>query len=193
VNGFPVTVQARGAALSTCQAGGHHLGPARAGEGAAGDERSGCQPRRPGPATPAVARELRPGTGWEGRPGCRETADASASGQAWARRRGTDPGGPAAPGARSSRYCPAWNPIAVSCRPPVPATPVTPSPAGRQTAQQAADDVREVPRTPARDQRGAAVIVRAPGPDAAGQAAGHAGLASGLLTASQGDRPPCAR
>ena len=66
MNGFPVTVQARGAALSTCQAGGHHLGPARAGEGAAGDERSDCQPRRPGPATPAVARELRPGTGWGG-------------------------------------------------------------------------------------------------------------------------------
>jgi hypothetical protein len=45
------------------------------------------------------------------------------------------------------------------------------------------------PGTPARDQRGAAVIFPAPGLDAAG----HAGLADGLLTASQGDRPPCAR
>jgi hypothetical protein len=44
--------------------------------------------------------------------------------------------------------------------------------AGRQqAAQQAADDVRELPRTPARDQRGAAVIFPAPGPGAAGQPA----------------------
>ena len=41
------------------------------------------------------------------------------------------------------------------------------------------------PGTPARDQRGAAIIFPAPGLDAAGHA--------DLLTASQGDRPPCAR
>ena len=45
------------------------------------------------------------------------------------------------------------------------------------------------PGTPARDQRGAAVVFPAPGLDAAG----HAGMAGGLLTASQGDGPPCAR
>ena len=46
------TGQARGAALRTASA--MRLGPVRAGEGAAGDERSGCQPRRPGPAALAV-------------------------------------------------------------------------------------------------------------------------------------------
>ena len=85
------TGQARGAALRTAPA--MRLGPVRAGEGAAGDERSGCQPRRPGPAALAVAREFRPGTGrgaWlPGDGGCvRVRADLGATpgrGSRWAR------------------------------------------------------------------------------------------------------------
>ena len=85
------TGQARGAALRTASA--MRLGPVRAGEGAAGDERSGCQPRRAGPAALAVAREFRPGTGrgaWlPGDGGCvRVRADLGATpgrGSRWAR------------------------------------------------------------------------------------------------------------
>jgi len=101
---------------------GMRLGPAWAGEGAAGDERSGCQPRRPGPAALAVAREFRPAPAGGGlaagrrrmrpRPG-RPGRGAGAGIQAGPLPRGR--------GARGS--CPAWNPIAAVCRPPVPATP----------------------------------------------------------------------
>ena len=102
---------------------------------------------------------------------------------------GRDPGGPAAPEGAELAVLPGLEPH----RGGLPAAgagdsgdAVAGQAAGRQqTAQQAADDVRELPRTPARDQRGAAVIVPSPGPGAAG----HAGLAGGLLTA----RPPCAR
>ena len=99
---------------------------------------------------------------------------------------GRDPGGPAAPEGAELAVLPGLEPHRGGLPAAGAGDAVPGQAAGRQqTAQQAADDVRELPRTPARDQRGAAVIVPSPGPGAAG----HAGLAGGLLTA----RPPCAR
>jgi len=127
------------------------LGPVRAGEGAAGDERSGCQPRRPGPAALAVAREFRPAPAGGGLAVGRRRMR-PASGPTRARRRGRDPGGPAAPGARSSRVLPGLEPH----RGGLPTAGAGDSGAGhavagqaagcQQAAQQTADDVRELPR-----------------------------------------------
>jgi hypothetical protein len=192
VNGFPVTVQARGAALMAAP-GRRACGWARSGPAKAPQEMNDPAASRGGRAQPRsrVAREFRPGTG----------RGAWLPGDGACVRVRAEPGAAPGQGSRRAR-CPEGSELAVlpglePHRGGLPAAgagdsgdAVAGQAAGRQqSAQQAADDVRELPRTPARDQRGAAVIFPAPGPGPAG----HADLADGLLTASQGDRPPCAR
>ena len=190
MNGFPVTVQPRGAALKDgAGQAGMRPGPAWAGDGAAGDERSGCQPRRPGPAALAVAREFRPGTGrgaWlPGDGECvRVRADPGATPGQGSRPgplpRGRGARGTAQPGTPSRRVC----------RPPVPATPATPSLAGRQAASRPRSKRRMTSRAPPDASPGPAwPRCHLPGARP-GQAAGHAGLAGGPLTASQGTGRP---
>jgi hypothetical protein len=148
VNGFPVIVQVRGAALRTVP-GRRACGWARPGPAKAPQEMNDPAASRGGPAALAVAREFRPGTGW-GRPGCRETADASASGQTRARRRGQGSRRARCPGGAELAVLPGLEPH----RGGLPAAgagdsgdAVAGQAAGRQqTAQQAADDVRELPR-----------------------------------------------